>query len=109
MYPFVHYTMVFRSEVFGRRGLLSQLRKERFPLSRLHGDDRQQDGGSEAGLSVQGRFQIPTPQKLSYENPMTRIVLVDDDDLFRESLAGNLLDSGFSVDDFPEGDRKSVV
>ena len=32
-----------------------------------------------------------------------RVVLVDDDDLFRESLGANLIDEGYEVVEFPEG------
>ena len=32
-----------------------------------------------------------------------RIVVVDDDELFRESLGANLMDEGFEVIDFAEG------
>ena len=32
-----------------------------------------------------------------------RVVVVDDDELFRESLGANLLDEGFEVIDFAEG------
>jgi two-component system response regulator ChvI len=37
------------------------------------------------------------------EAPRTRIVIVDDDDLFRESLGLNLAEQGFEVVDFPGG------
>lgn len=37
------------------------------------------------------------------EQPQPRIFLVDDDDLFRESVAQNLEDAGFSVQEFPDG------
>lgn len=36
--------------------------------------------------------------------PRGRVMLVDDDDLFRESLGRNLLDSGFVVDGFKSGE-----
>ena len=38
------------------------------------------------------------------EGAKARIVLVDDDDLFRESLGHNLLDSSFAVRAFPSGE-----
>jgi two-component system response regulator ChvI len=43
------------------------------------------------------------PQPLPLETPRTRIVIVDDDDLFRESLGLNLAEQGFEVIDFPGG------
>ncbi len=42
-------------------------------------------------------------QPLQLETPRTRIVIVDDDDLFRESLGLNLAEQGFEVIDFPGG------
>ena len=33
----------------------------------------------------------------------TKVAIVDDDDLFRESLETNLLDAGFGVVTFPDG------
>jgi two-component system response regulator ChvI len=44
-----------------------------------------------------------SPQSLPLETPRTRIVIVDDDDLFRESLGLNLAEQGFEVIDFPGG------
>jgi two-component system response regulator ChvI len=44
-----------------------------------------------------------SPQPLPLETPRTRIVIVDDDDLFRESLGLNLAEQGFEVIDFPGG------
>ncbi len=44
-----------------------------------------------------------TTQPLPLETPRTRIVIVDDDDLFRESLGLNLAEQGFEVIDFPGG------
>ena len=44
-----------------------------------------------------------SPQPLPLETPRTRIVIVDDDDLFRESLGLNLAEQGFEVVDFPGG------
>lgn len=35
--------------------------------------------------------------------PLASVMVVDDDDLFRESLARNLCDAGFEVRDFPSG------
>ena len=45
-----------------------------------------------------------SPQPLPLETPRTRIVIVDDDDLFRESLGLNLAEQGFEVVDFLRGD-----
>lgn len=42
-------------------------------------------------------------QPMILEDPKTRILLVDDDDLFRESLGLNLVEEGFYVIDFPNG------
>ena len=42
-------------------------------------------------------------QTLPLENPRTKIVIVDDDDLFRESLGLNLAEQDFEVIDFPAG------
>lgn len=39
----------------------------------------------------------------------TRLALVDDDPLFRESLAGNLGDEGFEVREFPDGEAFLAV
>jgi len=39
--------------------------------------------------------------KRSMESP--RILIADDDPLFRESLTGNLLDSGYEIEGFPDG------
>lgn len=44
-----------------------------------------------------------SPQPLPLETPRTRIAIVDDDDLFRESLGLNLAEQGFEVIDFPGG------
>jgi two-component system response regulator ChvI len=44
-----------------------------------------------------------SPQPLPLETPRTRIVIIDDDDLFRESLGLNLAEQGFEVVDFPGG------
>jgi len=38
------------------------------------------------------------------EYPQTRVVIVDDDDLFRESLGLNLSEEGYEVIDFPSGE-----
>jgi two-component system response regulator ChvI len=38
------------------------------------------------------------------DGPQTRIAIVDDDDLFRESLGLNLVEEGFEVVDFPGGE-----
>lgn len=35
---------------------------------------------------------------------MPRILIADDDPLFRESLSGNLLDSGYDIEGFPDGE-----
>lgn len=40
--------------------------------------------------------------KRSMESP--RILIADDDPLFRESLSGNLLDSGYDIEGFPDGE-----
>ena len=40
--------------------------------------------------------------KRSLESP--RILIADDDPLFRESLSGNLLDSGYEIEGFPDGE-----
>ncbi len=42
-------------------------------------------------------------QPLPLETPRTRIVIIDDDDLFRESLGLNLAEQGFEVVDFSGG------
>jgi two-component system response regulator ChvI len=39
------------------------------------------------------------------EPALPRVVIVDDDDLFRESLGLNLAEEGFEVVDFPNGER----
>lgn len=39
----------------------------------------------------------------SIETP--RILIADDDPLFRESLSGNLLDSGYNIEGFPDGEK----
>ncbi|HLF59115.1 MAG TPA: response regulator transcription factor [Alphaproteobacteria bacterium] len=44
---------------------------------------------------------MPNSDEISRKG--TRIILVDDDDLFRESLQQNLTDSGFAVTGFREG------
>ncbi len=44
-----------------------------------------------------------SPQPLPLETPRTRIVIVDDDDLFRESRGLNLAEHGFEVVDFSGG------
>ena len=46
-----------------------------------------------------------SPQPLPLETPRTRIAIVDDDDLFRESLGLNLAEQGFEVIDFPGGQQ----
>ena len=38
------------------------------------------------------------------DEPQARVVIVDDDDLFRESLGLNLSEEGFDVVDFPDGE-----
>ena len=38
------------------------------------------------------------------ESEYTRVVIVDDDDLFRESLGLNLAEEGFEVVDFASGE-----
>ncbi len=43
-------------------------------------------------------------QTVPLESPQTRIVIVDDDDLFRESLGLNLAEEGFDVVDFEGGE-----
>ena len=45
-----------------------------------------------------------SPQPLPLEAPRTRIAIVDDDDLFRESLGLNLAEEGFEVVDFAGGE-----
>jgi two-component system response regulator ChvI len=45
------------------------------------------------------------PQPLPLETPRTRIAIIDDDDLFRESLGLNLAEQGFEVIDFPGGQQ----
>ncbi|MCH8035488.1 MAG: response regulator transcription factor [Proteobacteria bacterium] len=44
-----------------------------------------------------------SPQPLPLDSPQTRIAIVDDDDLFRESLGLNLAEAGFEVADFAGG------
>ncbi len=44
-----------------------------------------------------------SPQPVPLNSPQTRIVIVDDDDLFRESLGLNLAEAGFEVVDFAGG------
>jgi two-component system response regulator ChvI len=48
---------------------------------------------------------MPTRSKTSVRARARRILVVDDDDLFRESIAGNLSESGFDVAAFPDGNR----
>jgi two-component system response regulator ChvI len=58
-------------------------------------------------LSRQHVRLFPTgesPQPLPLETPRTRIAIVDDDDLFRESLGLNLAEEGFEVVDFAGGE-----
>jgi two-component system response regulator ChvI len=43
-------------------------------------------------------------QPMAHEHPGTRVVIVDDDDLFRESLGLNLAEEGYEVTDFPNGE-----
>jgi two-component system response regulator ChvI len=45
-----------------------------------------------------------SPQPMPLESPQTRIVIIDDDDLFRESLGLNLSEEGFDVIDFAGGE-----
>ena len=45
-----------------------------------------------------------SPQPVPLDSPQTRIVIVDDDDLFRESLGLNLAEEGFEVVDFAGGE-----
>ena len=45
-----------------------------------------------------------SPQPVPLDSPQTRIVIVDDDDLFRESLGLNLAEEGFDVVDFEGGE-----
>ena len=45
-----------------------------------------------------------TLQPTGLETDFTRVVIVDDDDLFRESLGLNLAEEGFEVIDFPGGE-----
>ena len=44
------------------------------------------------------------PQAMPVDAPQTRILIVDDDDLFRESLGLNLAEEGFEVVDFSGGE-----
>ena len=44
-----------------------------------------------------------TPNDLPSERPSGHIVIVDDDDMFRESLVQNLSDAGFETTAFSEG------
>ena len=55
------------------------------------------------GNSIPRTFGIMSPQPLPLETPRTRIVIIDDDDLFRESLGLNLAEQGFVVVDFSGG------
>ncbi len=48
--------------------------------------------------------QSMSPQSMPLVRPQTRIVIVDDDDLFRESLGLNLAEAGFDVIDFAGGE-----
>jgi two-component system response regulator ChvI len=50
----------------------------------------------EAGNVTVGREPIAEPRK--------RVVVVDDDALFRESLGLNLMESGYEIDDFGDGE-----
>jgi len=43
------------------------------------------------------------PSKEAIAESQKRVVIVDDDELFRESLGLNLLEHGYSVSDFPDG------
>ncbi|HEV7369129.1 response regulator transcription factor [Arenibaculum sp.] len=49
------------------------------------------------------RLQTARPQAVGASAPAVRIALVDDDDLFRESLGMNLSDEGFEVVPFNRG------
>ena len=46
-------------------------------------------------MSLAASVQEPQP---------ARVVIVDDDDLFRESLGLNLAEEGYDVVDFPDGE-----
>ena len=48
---------------------------------------------------------MPQHSKTSTHDRNRRILVVDDDDLFRESIAENLSESGFDVEVFPDGER----
>ena len=41
---------------------------------------------------------------IAQEPQQARVVIVDDDDLFRESLGLNLSEEGYEVIDFPNGE-----
>ena len=45
-----------------------------------------------------------TSQPMVIEEPLSRVIIVDDDDLFRESLGLNLAEEGYEVVDFPNGE-----
>ena len=45
-----------------------------------------------------------TAQAMTRDVPQARVVIVDDDDLFRESLGLNLSEEGYDVVDFPNGE-----
>jgi two-component system response regulator ChvI len=50
------------------------------------------------------RSNLPDPAIDSLTgDTLPRVLLVDDDDLYREALKGELLDAGFAVSDYPDG------
>jgi two-component system response regulator ChvI len=52
--------------------------------------------------NLRSNLQDPAIDSLTGES-LPRVLLVDDDDLYREALKGELIDAGFAVSDFPDG------
>jgi two-component system, OmpR family, response regulator ChvI len=62
------------------------------------------DGGGQSAAQAPVTDDL-SPMDVQSIASRTTIVLVDDDDLFRESLGQNLLDAGFTVIDCPTGQQ----